>query len=345
MSFAVRAAAALAASLSFVPSVQATCCTGDPGYKLTITPNDVKIGTPFTTKIQAPPGDLIVLLYASSSGPTPTPYGLLCVGLPLLGSAAFVMPAPEVEFPHLVDCVPSYVGFVGHVQFVAASGQQPGVIHRSNSQTIKLVAGSCPVGGFYCGDLVTFRQDDWAGDDCGKNTAGNLRDDYFDDVFPNDLLIGDADGLDGDGVYAVKLTSSWKVAKFLPQDGKSGALKQDATNPTWTAAGQLAGELVAAKLNVAFDEAGKFDPIKKRDDLKLADMLFATGVDVKLIGLSVAEVIALADLAIGGGVPMPLDVDGDAQGDVSHYELRKALEKFNANFAGGTSNDGILVSP
>lgn len=344
MSFSQRIAAVLAATLGIVSSGLASDCAGDPGYKLTITPNNVKIGTPFTTRIQAPPGDLIVLLYSSTSGPTPSPYGTLCVGLPLLGTAAFVMPAGDVEFPHFVDCVPAYVGFIGHVQFVAASAQSQGVIHRSNSQTIKLVTGSCPTGGFYCGDLVTFRQSDWAADDCGKDSAGDLRDDHFDAVFPNDLYIGD-DALDGDDDFAVKLTSSSKVAKFLPQDGKSGALKQNATNPTSTAAGQLAGELVAAKLNVAFDEAGKFDGIKKRDDLKLADMLFAKDVHVKLIGRSVLEVIALADEAIGGAAAMPLDVDGDSQGDVSHYELRKALEKFNANFEGGNHNEGVLVSP
>ena len=67
-------------------------CPGDAGYVLDISPEMVPIGTGFDVTITAPPGALIILLASGSAGPTPTPYGSLCVGLPA-GTFAFVQPA------------------------------------------------------------------------------------------------------------------------------------------------------------------------------------------------------------------------------------------------------------
>ncbi|MCC7169958.1 MAG: hypothetical protein IT459_05890 [Planctomycetes bacterium] len=344
MSALRRAVYGIAMSLSCSASAAlADDCAGDPGYVLSIVPNQVMIGTPFSTTIQAPAGELVILMYSSTPGPTPTAYGTLCIGLPLLGTAVFVMPPEDVSFPHYVDCNSQYVGFTGHVQFFAADLNQ-GTVHRSNSQTISLEPGSCPAGGFFPGDLATYTQGGW-GQKCAGNNVGCLRNTHFASVFPNGLILGDEDGVDGDNAFALVLTSAAAVEALLPTGGKAGAFTADLTNPTTTSAGVFAGQLAAAKLNVAFDAAGKFDAKKVRDDLKVADMLYQAGVHLKLNGFSVLEVIDFADLAISGAVAMPMDVDGDTIGDVGFSDLSQALDMFNNNFDKANQNLGVLTSP
>lgn len=339
-----RLSAVLAASVfTLAPASLANDCAGDAGYVLSIVPNQVMIGTPFSTTIQAPAGELVILMYSSTPGPTPTAYGTLCIGLPLLGTAAFVMPPEDVSFPHYVDCNSQYVGFTGHVQFFAANLSQ-GTVHRSNSQTVSLEPGSCPAGGFFAGDLATYTQGGW-GQKCAGNNVGCLRDAHFATVFPNGLILGDEDGVDGDNAFALVLTSAAAVEALLPTGGKAGAFTADLTNPTSTSAGVFAGQLAAAKLNVAFDFAGFFDAQKVRDDLHVADMLYQAGVHPKLNGFSVLEIIDLADQAISGAAAMPMDVDGDLIGDVGFSDLSQALDMFNNNFDNANQNLGVLTSP
>src|SRR5262249_16397960 len=154
---------------------------------------------------------------------------------------------------------------------------------------------------------------------------------------------GDLDGPDGDGEFALKFTTSAAVNAFLPAGGTAGLLDGDATDPTTSGAGVLAGQLVAAKLNLAFDDAGALDAFKSRPDLKLGDLVFVNCVNSHLIGWRVRDVVDYVDAIIRGPVGRgPLELDGDGVGDVSVSDLNDALDALNENFDDGTTNNGCI---
>jgi hypothetical protein len=328
-------------TLSFVPGLHAQVCPGDAGNVLHVSPTNVPIGTSFDVSITAPVGNLVVLLVSTSPGPTPSPYGSLCVGLPA-GTFAFVQQIPTITFPHPIECIPEYVGLTGYLQFVSAN-PLVGVssVQKSNSVEIHLINGSCGNDSIEPGDFVTYTKGGW-GTKCSGNNPGCTRDKYFASVFPNGLVFGDPDGIDGDSAFAALFTSSAAIDAYLPAGKTPKALDKNATNPTATAAGVFGGQLTAAKLNVAFDQAGVFDAVKPNDALKLGDLVFIANVHSKLIGLSVSEVILLSDNAISGAVAMPLDVDNDGIGDVGFADLSNALDKLNNEFDNGTQALGSL---
>ncbi len=343
MRFTPLAGAATLLALLSTPAFGGNDCPGDPGYKLSVLPPIVPIGTTFTVKFEAPNGTFILLILSASPGPTATPYGTLCVGEPFAGYFPITMPnCSTLEVPHLVECAPAIVGVTGYFQYLAQSPNDVRV-HKSNGASIKIVDGECddPI---KCGDLVTFTQCQWGESCCGGN-FGCFRDCNFPKVFPNGLIAGDKDGPDGDQIWALKLTNSDAVEDFLPESGYSHQFERDLVNPHSTPAGAWGGELVAAKLNVAFDDAGLFDPWKKKDQIKLGDLVFVHCVHPKLLGLSVRDVIAISDLAISRAVAVPVDVDNDGIGDVQLWDLRDALEDLNENFANGHTNKGCLAYP
>lgn len=190
-------------------------------------------------------------------------------------------------------------------------------------------------------DFVTFTQGGW-GTECSGGNPGCLRDAHFAAVFPAGLVIGDQDGPDGDGFHALLLTTSQAVEDFLPAGGTSGVLDRDETDVTSTSAGVFAGQLVAATLSVAFDDAGVFDFMKDQTATKLGDLYFISGVHSKLIGLTVDELLGFANGAISGELPVPVDVNGDSIGDVSLSQLNTALDKLNKCFVDGNTYTGVL---
>jgi hypothetical protein len=197
------------------------------------------------------------------------------------------------------------------------------------------------IDGLCDGDMIGFTQGGW-GTVCSGGNPGCRRDAWFPTVFPNGVVIGDSDGIDGDKCYAVRFTSSAAVERFLPAGKTPSILKADATNPASSAAGVFAGQLLAAKLNVGFDDAGAFDEDKARDDLKLGDLVFVGGVDADLIGWTVRDLIDLADEAIRGAFGKSgIDLDGDGSADVVIADLSTALDVFNNEFGDGGRNGNL----
>jgi len=170
------------------------------------------------------------------------------------------------------------------------------------------------------GDLCTFTQGGW-GAGCNGNNPGCARNDAFAAAFPSGLLIGDPDGLDGatDGFAAV-WTTSLAIENFLPGGGTGGQLTADATNPTSTAAGVLAGQLVAVKLDLGI--AGL-----------PGDLRFVSCVAPELELKTIDEVVAIADAAVASGT-LPAGV--------SFSDLTDALTAVNENFDECKKNEGCL---
>ncbi|MHC4319387.1 MAG: hypothetical protein ACYS1B_12705, partial [Planctomycetota bacterium] len=147
-----------------------------------------------------------------------------------------------------------------------------------------------------------------------------------------DLIVGDPYGTDDDDCYAIVLTSSKAVAEYLPAGGTPAALTADQTDPETTASGVFGGQLVAATLNLAVDDAG----LRRRDcdggvDFDLGDLVYVACVGDGLIGWTVDEVVALANDVISGC--------GDLPADVSISDISDALAFFNESFVdcAGTS--------
>ena len=117
-------------------------------------------------------------------------------------------------------------------------------------------------------------------------------------------------------------TSAAAVINFLPQGGTAGVLTGSATNPTSCNAGVLAGQLLAATLNVDFSNKG-------RTATGLATKRLGSGA---LKGKTVTEVIAIANSVIAGG---------SLPSGVTLSKLVDALTMINENYDNG-GNEGDL---
>ena len=121
------------------------------------------------------------------------------------------------------------------------------------------------------------------------------------------------------------------------------ALTADLTDPESSSSGVFGGQLVAATLNVAFDAAGIGKCTLTGDcDFccapgSLGTLVYADGcVDDDLVGLSVNDVIALANTAIsGGGTPAGVTI----------ADLSDALAVLNENFVDCDTDGGCLQQP
>ncbi len=124
------------------------------------------------------------------------------------------------------------------------------------------------------------------------------------------------------------LTTAAAVTNFLPSTGPAATLPSGTlTNPT-TYSNDLAGQLVAAKLSVRFDELNTtFSPAT----VLLKDMLVASGT---FAGWTVQQVIDEADRKIGS-----------CTSSYTRTALQSALTAINNGYSGGTTNSGYLTCP
>ena len=97
------------------------------------------------------------------------------------------------------------------------------------------------------------------------------------------------------------------------------------TNPTSSAAGVFAGQVLSLQLSVDFSNMG----ITPRG---LEDLKLVTG---SLAGQTIAQVLALSNAVLGGqtwDLPSGLTVSG----------LNDIVDALNNNFDGGTTNNGYV---
>lgn len=129
------------------------------------------------------------------------------------------------------------------------------------------------------------------------------------------------------GRFFLRFTSSAAVMNFLPAGGAPKALKASANNPTSSAAGVFAGQVLAVQLAVNFSNAGVITP-------GLASLKVASGQP--LAGQTVSQVLAIANRVLGGDLTaLPSGMSISALNDV--------MTRINENFDNGTTNNGFLV--
>ena len=173
-----------------------------------------------------------------------------------------------------------------------------------------------------CPPLKTFTQGGWGSTPNGNN-PGTYLNANFASAFPLGLTIGK-------GTSKAVFTSATAIRNFLPSSGNSALLpKTILTNPTKTnLKNTLAGQLVAAMLNVGFDT---YSPAFAAPDKKLADMLINTGT---FKGMSVTALLNEANNAISGGSTR-----------YTLTQFTEALTKINENYDNGTVDKAFLICP
>jgi hypothetical protein len=147
----------------------------------------------------------------------------------------------------------------------------------------------------------------------------------FFSAFPQGASIGSSTG------FRAQFTTAQAVADFLPQAGQPAPLNRNVLNPR-DLANPFAGAVLALTLNLGFDAA---DPAFCIDSGALSDLVIADPAS-SLYGLTVGEVLSMADLTLAGR-PDP------AAPELA--ELYDAVVRINANFEGGRVDAGFLGRP
>ncbi len=173
----------------------------------------------------------------------------------------------------------------------------------------------CDLSGF-----TTFSQGGWGSPAAGNN-PGVLRNQFFDQVYPNGMVVGNPNG------YTITLTSASAVQAFLPSGGPPNPLTQSYVNPT-SNRGTMAGQIVAARLNRDYNAAGV---LGVNPNFTLGELVFIGG---PFADMTVNDFLAMAEIALGGG-PM---------NGFSGSDYASAAESIIESFHEGT-NAGILWCP
>lgn len=165
--------------------------------------------------------------------------------------------------------------------------------------------------------FTTYTQGGWGAKPSGNNPGALLKS-KFSTVYPGgSLFIG--------GDKRLIFTSASAIEKFLPQGGTASKLTANATNPTTSAAGVFAGQVLALRLSVDFSGAG----------ITKSGLGSLTVVSGALAGQTVNQVLSLANAVIGGNtaaLPSGLTISG----------LNSIVDAINNNFDNGTTNNKYL---
>ncbi|MCB0764697.1 MAG: T9SS type A sorting domain-containing protein, partial [Flavobacteriales bacterium] len=163
----------------------------------------------------------------------------------------------------------------------------------------------------------------WGAEPAGNNPGAYMTA-HFDDAFsyPGHISIGC-------GFRRLRLTSAQAVTDFLPSSGWSDQLPFGfMTDPAWNYGNLFAGELVALKLTVRFDE---LYPDFSGSSTLLKNMVIASG---PFAGWSVQQLINESDRKIGG-----------CSNTYSANDLNAAITEINDGYQGGDMDSGFLVCP
>jgi len=180
------------------------------------------------------------------------------------------------------------------------------------------VTSNCSItitGGIAAGQFTTYTQGGWGAPPKGNN-PGALLSSKFTTVYPGgSVSIG--------GAYKLTFTSALSITNFLPQGSTAGKLTANSTNPTTSAAGVFAGQVLALQLSVDFSNKGVLPA-------GIANLKVVSGL---LAGQTVSQVLSLANSVLGGGaLPSGMTIS----------DLNGIIDSINNNFDNGTKNNGYL---
>jgi len=156
-------------------------------------------------------------------------------------------------------------------------------------------------------------------DDCDGegNQAHNILTRNFDTVYgaSGRVQVGLACAVNR---FDMNFTSPAAIQNYLPAGGKAGVLDACLSNPSSSHSGNLGGEVLALELNVDFSAAGF-----TQGSGGPFGSLNLCGSGTSLDGMSISEILAAANQALGnGGMPAGLDAN----------TLRNLLHQLNESF-------------
>lgn len=164
--------------------------------------------------------------------------------------------------------------------------------------------------------FTTYPMDRWGGTSTPKN-AGWMLDTYFSALYPSGLVVG--------GGYTMTFTSAAAVDTYLPRTGTPAMLTQNYVDPTSAPTNELAGQIIALKLNVDYSNAA----------LLKAGLASQTLLKSDLKGWTVAQVLAVAQEVLGGD-------RSNLPSNVTLTELKDICKSINANYQDGTKDNHYL---
>jgi hypothetical protein len=130
-------------------------------------------------------------------------------------------------------------------------------------------------------------------------------------------------GIPGSGGYSMSFTGSGNVSDYFVQIGTLQPLNADLADPTYSPSGRFGGEVLALQLNVDFSAAGLMGGTS---GLSLGAMTLCNLDDASLDGVTVKDVLDIANILLGGG----------SVGSYSILEITLLAAELNAAFLDGT---------
>jgi hypothetical protein len=220
-------------------------------------------------------------------------------------------------------------------------------IHLQKASTVNVAAplpAPPPAREFNKGDFCTYNQGQWDQPLSGNNIGTLKR--YFLQVYTSGSvevgipghysMIFQPQTIDegkGNQHNYVTEDAPYFINRYFTDNGKAGELTENLSNPEDTSAGSLGGETLALKFNVDF--SGKVPDMPTG----FGDLIYYNtpkdGVD-SLNGKTISEILAVANIALGGGA-LP---DG-----YSYEDLASLVQKLNGAFENGnvTRNPGSYL--
>lgn len=170
-----------------------------------------------------------------------------------------------------------------------------------------------------CDGLRTQTQGGWGAVPNGNNSGAYLHANFA-AAFPAGLTVG--------CTKTITLTSAQAVTNFLPQGGSPKVLTASYVNPTNSKITVFAGQVVALKLSVGFDE---YDANFGAGTDLLKNSVITSGT---FQGWTVGQLLAEAEKKLGG-CASPYTVS----------QLNNAVDAVNNNYVDGTADLGYLDCP
>ncbi|MDZ7777488.1 MAG: LruC domain-containing protein [Bacteroidales bacterium] len=197
------------------------------------------------------------------------------------------------------------------------------LVYNFNDMRKSALDDDCDLDGF-----KTYSKGGWGAPPNGNN-PGVLMHQNFDAIYPNGMVVGDPDN------KTVTFTTASAVTDYLPgsnlpgRPGRpmSGTLRTSFTDPG-RPLGEMANQIIAAKLNRDYNEAGV---LGDNDNYTLGELIYVEG---PFLGYTVNEFLDMAEIALGGG-----GLNG-----FSEEQYKNAAEDIVESFHEG-NNANILTCP
>ncbi len=273
--------------------------------------NDLIVSDNFTWKTTK---DVIVVISLPSNTAAALPLSIGEEG----GKRIFFTGYPEKNSDRIETkiTIPSYLTKL-QISFPESSGLDAVTVSLTGNNLFydltrgqKSIAIPCDLTGF-----LTYSQGGW-GSPAHGNNPGAVRDAYFSSVFPTGLVVGDPSN------FTIHFSSASAIQSFLPAGGPDNPLTQNLTDPANSnGIGNWAGQIVAAEMNVGYDEAGYLG--NGFTDLK--DLKYISG---PFAGMTIENFLIIANTALGGG----------STSGYSYNQIGYAAEQINLAFDGYDHN-------